>query len=151
MGMAWMSLLPANVSENHFCNPRIHLCTKEQGFISNIIIYEGEDITSLFGLDCEKKAIKIWNFNTGVHLYDINLGKPSNVSGLCLWENNFILVGINNEIGIVDLNDKKLIKSLSTIKKGYITALKKIKINDNNYLISHSYNESLVLWKKKYI
>ena len=120
--------------------------TKDQGFISRIIIHEDEDIIKIIGLDCEKMAIKIWNFNTGVHLCDINLGQPANVSSLCLWDNNYLLVGINNEIGIVDLNNQKLIKSLSTIKKGHITTLKKIMINDRTYLLSHISNGSIILW-----
>ena len=121
--------------------------TKEQGFITSIIINESKDLVEIIGLDYEKKVIKIWDFYNGNHLFDINLDEPKNISGLCLWDKNYLLVGLNNEIGIFNLNEKRLINSLSTMKKGYITTIKKIKINEKYYLISHNYNESIMLWK----
>ena len=121
--------------------------TEKQGLISTIVISESEDLVKIMGLDFEKKVIKIWNFYTGNHLFDIKLGEPKNVSGLCLWDNTYLLVGINNEIGLVNLKGRKLVDSLSINKPGNVCSIKKIRSNGQYFLISHNSNECLLLWK----
>jgi len=51
------------------------------------------------------------NFHAGILLYKISVGsKP--LYGICLWDNNYLFVGSDKTIELIDIENKKVIKNL---------------------------------------
>ena len=100
--------------------------------------------------------------------------KNSIGSSLCLWNSQYLLVGLGNNIGIIDLspldkneeNEEKNERSIRSrlkdsddeeIKKSEIKVvkalpcdyyIKSIKIIENkNYIVSQTSNEKILIWK----
>ena len=58
--------------------------------------------------------IRIWNFHTGELLSKILINKKRGLCGICLWNNEYLVVGCSNKsIKIVELNNTKIIKELN--------------------------------------
>ena len=116
-------------------------------FRSFKIISEDKNLRLLGALG-EQQMIGIWDFYTGEFKDQIEIQNSISIRGICLWEKNYILVWCEDlTIKIVDLNKKKIMKSLEghTNKINYIK-----KIYNKNYgecLISQSLDNTIKLWK----
>ena len=58
----------------------------------NFTVYENEEVVKLIE-SCEDGNIRIWNFHTGQLLDKINTGDEY-LTGICLWDNNFLFATI---------------------------------------------------------
>ena len=100
-----------------------------------LIICNSENCTKLIetGMD---GYIRIWNFHTGNLLMSIKAGIPvipgniskrikkmEMLSGICLWNDEFLFAGCNKVIKIIELKNGNIIK---TINDDNITTIKKI-------------------------
>ena len=94
--------------------------------------------------------IRIWNFHSGILLYKIETSS-SPLCRICLWDNNYLFVGCNdNNIRLIDIDNKKVINTLKG-HNSWVLTLKKIKyLQFGECLISQSYgNDNIKLWKIK--
>ncbi len=67
--------------------------------------------------------------------------------GICLWNNNNLFVGCEDKtIKLININNDKIIKSLSGHEGSVITIKKIIHPKYGECLIS--YGEDIILWKK---
>ena len=134
-------------SYDYNSNEQYHkYCDNDNSCHLSIVIYFNENIINLIESSYDGN-IRIWNFHSGILLYKIETSsKPLN--GICLWNNNFLFVGCNdNNIRLIDIDNKKVI---NTIKGHNSWVLSLIKINYLKYgecLISQGYgNDSIKLW-----
>ena len=77
----------------------------------SIIIINNKDIIKMIE-SSEDGILRIWNFHTGLLLNRI-ISSDSKLFGICLWNNNFLLVGSDDKtLKVVDINRKILISNL---------------------------------------
>ena len=94
-----------------------------KGSYNGIIVHNSKLIASNFG-----GIIEIYNFHTGEILNEVKLNIDSGFSGICLWDENNLLVGCSDKtIKLINLKERKLKKSffghnyfVATVKKIYI-------------------------------
>ena len=84
-------------------------------------IFKDNEITKI--IFCKNEEIKIWDFHTGECINEIKIYNIGFVNSLCLWNIDNIFVGGLSNFKLVDLKQKKEMKSLSN---NYITTIKKI-------------------------
>ena len=113
------------------------------------IIYHNKDITELIESSVDG-FIRIWNFHTNILInkIDTNVDNFKGIFGICLWNKKYLFTGCNNnEIKLIDIEKRMVVKRLNGHKK-LITCLKKIihpKYGES--LISQGYkNDQLKLW-----
>jgi len=96
---------------------------------------------------CNDGKIRIWDFHSGLLLNKINVSECW-LCGMCLWNNDYILVGCSDKtIKLVDLK-KGLIKSLNGHDDHVITVKKIIHPEYGECLISQNYQSSKIkIWK----
>ena len=87
-----------------------------------IVMHNSKNITKL--IDGGFEQINIWNFHTGELLNVIKVGKGKIFSGICLWDEQYLLLGNENRILIIDINKQSTVGELNghlnivlTIKK----------------------------------
>ena len=90
--------------------------------------------------------IFIWDFYSGQLLDLIHINK-ANFQTICLWDKTHILVSMLNEIKIIDIKNKKIIKTLLK-HNGDITHIKKIfhPIYGQCILSQDCYVSRIILW-----
>ena len=77
----------------------------------NVIVYEYDSIVKLIAC-CDNGLIKIWNFHNNILLDKIKIEETS-IKKICLWNYKYLFIGSNgNTIKILDLNKRKIVKSL---------------------------------------
>ena len=117
-----------------------------KGSYYGIVVQYDKLIASNFG-----GIIEIYNFHTGEILSEIKLNNISGFLGICLWDENNLLVGCSdNTIKLINLKERKLRKCLyghnyfvATIKKIYIPTI-------GDCLISQGMtSDSIKLWTVK--
>jgi WD40 repeat protein len=117
-----------------------------KGSYYGIVVQYDKLIASNFG-----GIIEIYNFHTGEILNEVKLNIDSGFSGICLWDENNLLVGCSDKtIKLINLKERKLKKCffghnyfVATVKKIYIP-----KIGD--CLISQGMtSDTIKLWKIK--
>lgn len=116
------------------------------GYYFRIIIYNNEEIIKLIE-SCEDGNIRIWHFHSGLLLYKIKVA-DDNLNGICLWNNNYLFVGCDDEsIKLMDIKNGLLINELNGHNREVLTIKK---INHPIYgecLISQGYEEDQIkLW-----
>ena len=58
----------------------------------------------------KENTVKIWNFHSAQLLSEINISKSA-IKGLCLWDEENLLVGTGSGLKLVVLNKNKLAKN----------------------------------------
>ena len=125
-----------------------------QYLINDFVVDERESIKKLIG-SCCKAHIKIWDFYKGDLIKRImfKYDEINTLCGLCLFNNNYLLVGTIENIGhnnasiiLVDLKKEKIIKKL----KGHTSKVKFIKFIDTKngkILVSGGLQSCIIFWK----
>jgi len=112
------------------------------------IIFHHLDTTELIE-SCVDGFIRIWNFHSNKLLKKICAfnNNAKGVFGFCLWNENYLFAGCYNDINLIDLIKKTVIKTFEGHKK-LITCIKKvIHPKYGECLISQGYkNDQLKLW-----
>ena len=120
--------------ENNSCN--IHY---------SIIVNYNNNILKLID-SCDDGYIRIWNFHMGILLNKIK-ADSNGLMGICLWADNYLFVGCKENIKLIELENKNIIKTFKKYENWVLT-LKKI--NHPQYgdcLISKDYfNSNIELW-----
>ena len=117
----------------------------ENDNIYSINIYDKEKVVKLIN-SYEYGIIGIWNFHSGKLLNKIRI-LNNRFYGICIWENQYLLIGFNKGIKIIDFKKGMVIGYLNTNDK--INTIKKV--NHPLYgecFISRSQND-IILWKKQ--
>ena len=125
-------------------------CDNDEKYHVSIVINYNEDAINL--IESSKDSnIRIWDFHTGILLNKIK-ASDERLYGICLWDKNYLFVGCyDGIIKIIDIKNKKIIKSL----KGHNKSVLSLKIiNHPHYgecLISQGYAEvNIKLWLIKH-
>ena len=94
--------------------------------------------------------IRIWNFHSGKLLSKIKI-KRKELFGICLWNNDYLFVGCNdNSIKLIELNSGNIIKDLYEHNSEVITIKKIIHPQYGECLISQGAdNDQIKLWINK--
>ena len=132
--------------------------TKYQFLINDFVVDEKEPIKTLIG-SCYKAHIKIWDFYKGNLIKRImfNYDGIYNLYGLCILNNNYLLVGtnetndngnINGSIILIDLNTKKVIKKIRA-HTGKVKFIKFINTNNGKILVSGGLYSDIIFWENK--
>ena len=90
--------------------------------------------------------IRIWNFHSGLLLDKIQVGPR--LYSICLWNNNYLFVGCqDNTIKLIELNNKLIVKSLYG-HDNWVLTLKKVCDNKGKeLLISQNWGiSSIKIW-----
>ena len=123
---------------------------KNKSSYFSIIIHDNKKESKLFASNFEG-SIEIYGFHSGKLLNEIDINFKG-FYGLCLWnENNLLVACCDNTIKIINLEEKKLKKCLYG-HGNYVTTLKKIYINNlGECLISQGItSDTIKLWKMDY-
>ena len=119
-----------------------------EGAHYSFAIYNSQDKLNI--IESTNRNIRIWNFHTAELLDKFNFSDILNLYNICIWNQDYIFLGCNNEIKLVDLKTKKEIKNL----KGHLSSVLTIKkINHPKYgevLISKGFKlDPIKLWTIK--
>ena len=126
---------------------------KIKGSYYSIIIYNNKNnnnITQLIASNFNE-IIEIYDFYSGKQIYEIHIKNSLGLFGICLWdENNLLVACCDNTIKIINLKERKLKKSLYG-HNNYVTTIKKIYIPKlGDCLISQGITtDSIKLWTLK--
>jgi WD40 repeat protein len=77
---------------------------------SDIIIFENKDVIRLID-SCYDGCVRIWNFHTGFLIDKIKVS-ADNLRGLCLWNEECLLVGSFKNIKLIELNNMNTISDI---------------------------------------
>jgi len=116
----------------------------------SIFVQDNKKDSKLFASNFDG-SIEIYGFHSGQLLNEININFKG-FYGLCLWnENNLLVACCDNAIKIINLKEKKLKKCLYG-HSNYVTTLKKIYIHNlGECLISQGItSDTIKLWKIDY-
>ena len=135
---------------------------KSYDYNDNIIyhIYNDYDDKSHFSIKIKKDnnlikliessedgKIRIWNFHTGELLNKIYIS-DNNLFGICLWNNDYLLIGCGDEsIKVLDLEKLKIIGNIIGHKSSVLVLAKVIIPNYGEFLISQENSELIKYWK----
>ena len=126
----------------------------DQGYVKSVIIDESRDLIIALGL--EKRTIIGWEFKSKGALKFKLCFKNRIGSSLCLWDTQYLLFGLGNNIGIIDLlpldeneeNEENKESKVKVVKilpcDNDIRTIKKI-VN-KNYIASQTADETILLW-----
>ena len=115
------------------------------GYHFSINIYKDNNIIKLIE-SCEDGNIRIWHFHSGLLLRKIKIS-IDNLNGLCLWNENYLFVGCDdNTIKLIDLKNEIIIEEIKGHNKEVLT-IKKINNGNNDLLISQGYEDDQIrIW-----
>ena len=115
----------------------------------SITINNSNEIVKIID-SCMDGFIRIWNFHTGKLINKIQISN-NELHGICLWNNEFILVGSeSNSIKIIDLNNYRVIKELKSNNSSILSIKKILHPQYGECLISQGkYNGQIQLWINK--
>ena len=96
---------------------------------------------------CQDGKIRIWDFHSGKILHKIIVSNNSSLYGICLWNDDYLMVGSENEsIKIIDLNEKKEIASLNSYKNKVTMIRKLFHPKLGEFLVSQNHSNGFKLW-----
>ena len=112
----------------------------------SIVIKSNEETIKLIE-SCVDGYIRIWNFHTALLINKIKVG-DSLLYGLCLWNNDYLFVGCEDQtIKLIDLNNGLTLKSLTGHKNAVLTIKKLVHPHFGEWLISQALNDGEIkLW-----
>ena len=117
---------------------KIHSSIVINGVDKNIDLIESSDDGN----------IRIWDFHLGILLNKIKISFGQ-LYGICLWDKNFLFVGGNETIRVINIRYKKTIKILKG-HKNWVLTLKKIHLPFfGECIISQGFDEKIKLWINK--
>ena len=110
----------------------------------NLVITTREKIIIL--IESDGGNIRIWNFHSGLLLNKINICDKG-LRGVCLWNTNYLIVGNNEALILIDLRNNKIIQN-NTCSDYMIGTIKKIKhpIYGECLISQGLKNEQIKLW-----
>ena len=107
-------------------------CDNNDRFHCSIIIKNNERKVKLIESSGDG-FIRIWNFHSGLLLNKIQVGPR--LYSICLWNNNYLFVGCqDNTIKLIELNNKLIVKSLYG-HDNWVLTLKKVCDNKGKELL----------------
>lgn len=117
----------------------------EESFIDNYVISEKNNKINL--IFSSKNQILCFDFIKGDLLYQINLNDDYWLHCICLWNEEYIISGGNdNLVHIINLKEKKE----ELILKGHnniVYTIKKIKLNEKECLLTHEWGGGkIIMW-----
>ena len=117
-----------------------------------IIVYNSGDITKI--IECTLiNGINIWDFHSGKLL--TNIFDPLGYGGkydICLWNHEYLFVGVGNKIKLLEIKKQKIIKELIGHKENPITIKTFLHPKYGECLISQGlHNDRIILWINKNI
>ena len=123
-------------------------CENDNKFHCSVIVQKIDKIVKIFESSGDG-FIRIWNFHSGELLNKIKIGVR--LYSICLWNENFLLVGCeDNTIKLIDLNYKLVIQNLAGHKNWVLTLQKLFLPIYGECFISQNWGESsLKIWKIK--
>ena len=112
----------------------------------SIVIKSNEETIKLIE-SCVDGYIRIWNFHTALLINKIKVG-DSLLYGLCLWNNDYLFAGCEDQtIKLIDLNNGLTLKSLTGHKNAVLTIKKLVHPHFGEWLISQALNDGEIkLW-----
>ena len=114
----------------------------------NIIIYEKDNIIQLIDSSTDG-YIRIWNFHTNKLLKKIYVEKGW-LYGICLWKDDYLLVGYYKNIKLIDLKKGESVKTLEAHNDKVITIKKFVHPIYGDCFLSQGYKqEKIKLWSDK--
>ena len=114
-------------------------------FHLNIIIYKKDNIIQLIDSSTDG-YIRIWNFHTNALITKIYVAKGW-LYGICLWKEDYLLVGYFKNIKIIDLKKRESIKTLESHKNKVITITKFVHPKYGYCFLSQGYKKDKIkLW-----
>ena len=116
-------------------------------FISDIKIGENNEMVNLFVLNFFE-GIKIWNFHSGELIKAIGIGLGGKYK-ICLWNNEYLFVGFNNIIKLININthNNKNDRSLAGHKNSLLNIQKCVHPIYGECLISQGVeDDDIKLW-----
>ena len=119
---------------------------KDNSLHISVIINDKGDKTNLIE-SCQDGKIRIWDFHSGVLLYKIIVSDLS-LYGICLWNNNYLMVGCEDKsIKIIDLDKEKVIAELKGHENKVTMIRKLVHPKYREFLVSQGHlNDGFKLW-----
>ena len=119
---------------------------KDNSFHISVIINDKGDKTNLIE-SCQYGKIRIWDFHSGV-LLDTIIVYDLSLYGICLWNNNYLMVGCEDKsIKIIDLDNKRVIAELIGHKNIVTMVRKLVYPKYREFLVSQGHlNDGFKLW-----
>ena len=113
------------------------------------VVFSKEIITKLIA-SCADGIIRIWNFHSGEILNKMKVVDRKVIYGICLWNNEYLFIGCEDKIIILNL-EKIIIKKISGHNYKVVT-IKKIKHPKyGECLLSQGYGkDGIKLWLNDY-
>ena len=116
---------------------------------SSIVINNYKNQTYLIE-SCHAGILWMWDFHSGLKIGIIEASNSEDgISGICLWDNDYLLVSSYYRIIVIDIKNKKVIKGI----KGHHNNIYTLKTIDHpqygKCLISHGFDPCIKLWVKK--
>ena len=122
-------------------------CDYDKRFHYNIVIMRNENIVKLIE-GGNGGIIRMWNFHTGLLLNKIVVGKG--LRCICLWTDNYLLVGCNEDIRLLDLKKEIFIQIINCDNYNLISMKKMYLPKYGECLISQGINNNQIkLWTNK--
>ena len=117
-----------------------------KGYHFSIKINNSEPFIKLIE-SCEDGNIRIWNFHSGKLLNKIKI-IDDNLNGICLWNNNYLFIGCDDEtIKLIDLKNEIIITELIGHNKPVLTIKTIIHPKIGECLISQGYEDDQIkIW-----
>ena len=127
-------------------NENLYKEFKNEGTNFCFEIYEENE--KIYLISIANSLIKIFDFESEKLINSIKINEENeNFYSMCLWNKNYLIFGGENSIiYILNLNSKKIIQTLKNHESDILT-LKKIKINNNEFLLSLDYYGLIKQWK----
>ena len=119
---------------------------KDNSLHISVIINDKGEKTNLIE-SCQDGKIRIWDFHSGELLYTIIVSDLS-LYGICLWNNNYLMVGCEDKsIKIIDLDKEKVISELKGHENKVTMIRKLIHPKYREFLVSQGHlNDGFKLW-----
>ena len=131
---------------NNNNNENLYKEFKNEGTNFCFEIYEENE--KIYLITIANSLIKIFDFESEKLTNSIKINEENeNFYSMCLWNKNYLILGGENSIiYILNLNSKKVTQTLKNHESDILT-LKKIKINNNEFLLSLDYYGLIKQWK----
>jgi WD40 repeat protein len=88
-----------------------------------VVVYDKDETTKLIE-SCLDGNVRIWDFHKGNLLNKIATNKSGSF-GVCIWNEEYLLVGCKKSIKIIDIKNSNIIQKITNLKNNVIT-IKKI-------------------------